>query len=95
MRPDLEPSFIHLAPFHQGRGKKPGSLKYGSVDPTVCSPAGPSPAIPKYTRCKPGCDCKKCELDRLADARQRALCVELRRAAGRDEGYRQVMRKAK
>ena len=46
-------------------------------------------------RCKPGCDCKKCELDRLADARQRALCVELRRAAGRDEGYRQVMRKAK
>jgi len=53
MRPDLEPSFIHLAPFHQGRGKKPGTPGGDAVSDT-----GTSGLTPQERK----------ELDRLLDA---------------------------
>jgi len=93
-----------LAPFGKvrshGPGKRLGTSRYGRVDPRICTPDGPSPAIAQYTGCRKGCQCPKCRIDAELSRRAQFSCLPLKELAHqsasghRSSGYRQVMRRA-
>jgi len=54
---------IIVLPQHpRGRGRLPGCARYGRVDERIIQTDAPTPPIPRYRGCQPGCTCLRCIL---------------------------------
>jgi len=64
-----------------GNGKKPGDPQYSRTDPNMVAVDGPSPDVPRYRSCDPGCRCPRCTFRAHTFAQQYAACAPFREMA--------------